>query len=178
MFFYLALIGSAEGRSAFEEIYHTYRGLMFYIANRILNQEQDAEDAVHSAFIKIAENIEKISTPVCPKTRAWVVIIVERQAINMYNRKKHFGMLPLEEENVNLPSPSLLDGMEEASAVAKAIARLPAQFREVILLKFDQGFDDREIGKMLDMKPDAVAKRIQRGKALLKNLLEKEGVEV
>lgn len=36
-----------------------YRGLMYHVAYEILHNEQDAEDAVHHAFVKIAENIKK-----------------------------------------------------------------------------------------------------------------------
>ena len=60
MMIYLQMIDSPEDRSKFEQIYMEYRSMMFHIANRILTNEQDAEDAVHEAFLKIAENIAKI----------------------------------------------------------------------------------------------------------------------
>ena len=60
MMIYLQMIDAPEDRSKFEQIYMEYRSMMFHIANRILTNEQDAEDAVHEAFLKIAENIEKI----------------------------------------------------------------------------------------------------------------------
>ena len=63
MMIYLQMIDSPEDRSKFEQIYMEYRSMMFHIANRILTNEQDAEDAVHEAFLKIAENIEKIGQP-------------------------------------------------------------------------------------------------------------------
>jgi len=179
MLIYLELISSETEKNAFEEIYSTYRDLMFYVANRILAHERDAEDAVHNAFIKIAEHIEKISDPVCPKTRAWVVIIVERQAINLYKKRKRQWGLGLDEDQLEGElSSTPMDRLEEGNAVARAIAALPVQYREPILLKYDQGFDDREIGAMLDLTPGTVAKRIQRGKRVLKELLEGEGVEV
>lgn len=60
MLIYMALIDESENQSKFEEIYNTYKGLMFYVANKILNNEADSEDAVHNAFITIAENIKKL----------------------------------------------------------------------------------------------------------------------
>ena len=57
---YMSLMDSADDKSKFERVYQSYKGLMFYTANRILNNPQDAEDAVHTAFVKIAENISKI----------------------------------------------------------------------------------------------------------------------
>ena len=67
MLAYMSLMDSADDKSKFERVYQSYKGLMFYTANRILNNPQDAEDAVHTAFVKIAENISKIQEAVCPK---------------------------------------------------------------------------------------------------------------
>ena len=51
--FYLSLIETEEDKSKFENIYETYRKVMFYTANQILKDEYLAEDAVHSAFLRI-----------------------------------------------------------------------------------------------------------------------------
>ena len=96
MLVYLAVIDEPAQKTKFETVYHRYRGLMYYVAYRILNNASDAEDAVHDAFIKIAENIKKISDPVCPKTQSYVVTIVENKAIDLYRRKQRRGALPLE----------------------------------------------------------------------------------
>lgn len=88
MFVYLMMMDSQEDQSKFEKVYLTYRGLMYHVAYKILNNKHDAEDAVHSAFIKIAENIQKIGDPVCPKTQNYVVTIVENKAIDLYRANK------------------------------------------------------------------------------------------
>ena len=85
---YLSMIEGPEDRNKFEIVYQQYKSLMYYVAYRILREERDAEDAVHNAFVRIAEHIDKISEPVCPKTRAFVVLIVERTAINEYNHQR------------------------------------------------------------------------------------------
>lgn len=178
MLVYLALIDAPEDRNKFELVYQHYRGLMFYIARGILDSDQDAEDAVHDAFLKIAEHIEQISQPLCPKTRAFVVIIVERKALDLYRRKNRRAVLSLEEESIHVPSPSRLDGLEGGDAVSRAIAALPIRYRELILLKYDQGFDDREVARLMGMTRANVSRTIQRAKKLLQTLLEQEGVEL
>ena len=60
MFIYLQMIESAEDQSKFEDIYTAYCKLMFCVALKYLKHEQDAEDAVHHAFVKIAENIKNV----------------------------------------------------------------------------------------------------------------------
>ena len=97
MLVYLMMIDSQEDQSKFEKVYLTYRGLMYHVAYKILNNKHDAEDAVHSAFIKIAENIQKIDDPVCPKTQSYVVTIVENKAIDLYRAKNKLSQICKEE---------------------------------------------------------------------------------
>lgn len=78
MLIYLQTIETEEDKSKFEDIYREYRGLMYYVAYKRLHHEQDAEDAVHYAFMKMAENI-KIIDPVSPKTKQLVVTIVDNR---------------------------------------------------------------------------------------------------
>lgn len=172
---YLSMIEGPEERNKFEIVYQQYKSLMYYVAYRILREERDAEDAVHNAFVRIAEHIDKISEPVCPKTRAFVVLIVERTAINEYNHQRRRRGLPLEEEALGAAGAWAPEGPEEGDAVARAIAALPDRDRELILLKHWQGFSDREIAGLLGMKPGAVSRALQRAKEKLRERLREEG---
>lgn len=51
MLVYLQMIETEEDRHKFEIIYRAYRDELFTLANRILNNEHDAEDAVHYGFL-------------------------------------------------------------------------------------------------------------------------------
>ena len=77
MIVYLSVLDSQEKKSKFEQIYLTYRKQMYYAAFQILQHDEDSEDAVHHAFIKIAENIEKITEVECPKRGVSFVYIVK-----------------------------------------------------------------------------------------------------
>ncbi len=59
MLIYLQMISSDTDKSAFEQIYNTYRGLMYHVAYARLHHVQDAEDAVHHAFVKSRKTSEK-----------------------------------------------------------------------------------------------------------------------
>lgn len=64
---------------------------MFCAANKILNNELEAEDAVHQAFVKIAENIDKVPNDLSAKTKSFVVTIVENTAIDRYRKLQKHG---------------------------------------------------------------------------------------
>ena len=168
---------SSEQETKFLEIYHTYRKLMFHTANRILNNPHDAEDAVQQALLSILKMIEKISEVKCPKTRALIVTIIERKAIDLYRTKQRHSVLPLNEEQEDafiggLAALSELEAAELRTDFSKAISLLPAKYRELILLKYDHGFADREIAAMLDMTEANVRKTTQRAKKKLEMILE------
>ena len=164
MLVYLAMIPTEEGRNKFALLYWEYRDLMFYLALRILGSQQDAEDAVQEALLRITEIIEKIHDPVCPETKALVGMIVEGKALEDW-APAQAGRPP-----------------EEASSLreltAQAMARLPARQRTVLLLKYDRGLDNREIARVLDMTVSAVERTVSRAKARLREALEGLGVEV
>ncbi|MGN0612991.1 MAG: RNA polymerase sigma factor [Porcipelethomonas sp.] len=56
---YLALIDDDDNKNLFEELYYEYRNGMYNIAFGILHNVEDAEDAVHEAFLCIANKFEK-----------------------------------------------------------------------------------------------------------------------
>lgn len=95
MLIYLQTIETEEDKSKFEDIYREYRGLMYYVAYKRLHHEQDAEDAVHYAFMKIAENI-KIIDPVSPKTKQLVVTIVDNRVTDI--QQYQYEVLPVTDE--------------------------------------------------------------------------------
>lgn len=168
---YLQMMQSEYDRAKFEEIYLKYKALMFCVANKILHNEQDAEDAVHMAFMKIAENIEKIDELDCPKTRSYIVTIIENKAIDIYRKKSRHKEVEFLEEVQGLEVTYDGDNL-----LTRCILSLPARYREVILLRYYHGYSVREIAALLDISLAAASKLDQRAKKKLKELCEKEGV--
>lgn len=171
MLIYLQMIEGPADQSKFEKIYREYRGLMFHVAYQILHHTQDAEDAVHHAFVKVAENIKNISDPVCPKTKSYIVIIVETKAIDMLRSRQKHIKVELDEAfsgiSVNYDGDNVL---------TQCILQLPARYRDVILLKYHHGYNLREIAKIMGISLSAANKLDQRAKQKLHNLCEKEGL--
>lgn len=170
---YISMMDSAEDRVTFEQIYMTYRNLMFDTAMKILGNIQDAEDAVQQAFLSIMNHLGKISDVNCPQTRSYIVIITERKAIDLLRKRTRESGLPLNEAAAGLEIPLPGD-----HGLADAMAALPAQYREILLLRYDNGYSVRELARMLDMSQAAVRKRIYRAKEALKKSLEKEGTAI
>ena len=80
---FLAIIDSNENRLNFEELYFQYEKKMYYTAFQILQNKEDAEDALQNAFWAIARNIEKIDRVDSIETQIYVIKAVKSRALNL-----------------------------------------------------------------------------------------------
>ena len=165
MLIYLQMIDTPEDRLKFETVYCLYRQMMYAIAFRVLGNPQDAEDAVHNAFVSIAKNITKISDLESPKTKSYIVTIVENHAIDLYRWKQRHSVLPFEEEVMGVSVEYTGD-----NELARCMAQLPARYRNILLLKHYHGYTTREIAAMMNLSLSNVSKLEQRAKGRLEAL--------
>ena len=177
MLIYLAMIDSDEEKSKFEIIYNSYKNLMLYHAYQILGDLNDTEDIVHEAFLKVAKIIQQIDHPLSPKTKNLVVTIVERTAIDLYRRRKKLPVISIDDDSINVPSLSDLDALHLKTDLAAAIATLPTRYRQVLLLRYDSGFSEKEVAQLLSISHENVHKTIQRAKKKLALILEQQEVQ-
>ena len=164
---YLQMIENDADKGKFEQLYMTYKELMFHVAMNVLKNEPDAEDAVHQAFLSLIENLKKISDAKCPKTRAYIVIITERKAIDIIRSRSKMIDMEFEESTFGIEIPLPGD-----HGLADAMAQLPAAYREMLLLHYYSGYSVREIASMLHVKKDTAQKQLWRAKAALQKCLE------
>lgn len=169
MMIYLQIIETSEECSKFERIYTEYKGLMYHVAFKILQHEQDAEDAVQLAFMSIAENITVIEEP-GPKTKSYAAMIAENKAIDILRKRQRYLFSSLEQEAAGITIE--YDGENDLTA---CINQLPTLQRQVIWLKYYYGYNLREIAKMLHISHIWASKLDQRGKKKLRELCIKEG---
>ncbi|MBR5536588.1 MAG: sigma-70 family RNA polymerase sigma factor [Clostridia bacterium] len=167
MLLYLQTLETSDDKAKFEALYRTYCGLMVAVAMKLLSNRADAEDAVHQAFLSILKNMDKISDVDCLKTKSYVVIITENKAIDLLRARKKTLPRDFEEEppGVTIPPPGEDD-------LAAALARLPARYREILLLHYHHGYSRRELSQMLELSYAAVQQLIWRAKAALRKQLE------
>lgn len=170
MLVYLQALSDEQERASFEALYLRYRSLMLSVARKFLSEPQDAEDAVHQAFLSILKNFNKISAIDCPETRAFVVIIVERKSLDILRARQKTVPLEEMEHGVEIPLPG-------DNGLADELAKLPARYRQVLLLRFAYGYTTRELSKEFGMTQSAVQKLVWRAKEALEKLYEKGGAQ-
>ena len=172
---YISMIDSLEEKRKFERIYLAHRQIMYYAAFRILKDVHEAEDAVHQAFLRIIDRLDKINDAECHKTRAYLVVITESAAIDIYRKRKQARIVSYEELEVYISS-NMESDYEEKDAIIRAINKLPVNYSVVLRLRYSHGHTDAEIASLLKISEENVRQRISRAKKKLNQLLEGEGV--
>lgn len=177
---YLHEIGEAGEREKFRCIYQQYYGLLYRVAYGILQHKEDAEEAIQETWIRIVQNLSKISDPYCPETKNFLVIICKNVSLTLLKKRKR---VKVEELSDFLPDERLEVNPEEVNRVneiiqlvTETILELPERYRDCMYLELIQELDYREIGLALGRKPETVRKQLQRGKKILREKLKERGV--
>ncbi len=173
--FFLILNTNEETMFA-EKIYNKYSKFMFKVAYTILKDNAFAEDAVQQAFIKIINNLDKIDENEKNKTRNFIGIITKNTAIDIYNNNKNKTIVLDNNYTVDpkydiariIIDKETIDRLKIHIKALKPIYQIP------LLLHIEQGLSVNEIAEILDIKPKAVQKRIERARAQLIKALDKE----
>ncbi len=171
MIMYLAMTDSSADQSKFEMIYSKYKNLMYYIANRYLENEYDAEDAVQQAFISILKNMNKIEDVGSSQTKSYIITIVERKAIDILRKRK-------KQEETRLNEEISFNEIDEPIDLEWAISKLSSNYRNVLTLKYVHEMSTRDISNMLGITPSGVSKLLFRAKTELRRILEENDITI
>lgn len=151
---------------------------MYKQAYSILKDSHLAEDAVHAAFLKVIKYSHKIGEINCPRTRNYLVIISRTTAIDIMNKQsREYSMdsnfheyIPdkTEKEPLNMVLHN-----ETVNELEEIINGLPFIYRDAILLSIAQEHSRAEIAELCGISIDAVDKRLQRAKNMVRTEYER-----
>lgn len=149
----------------------------YNLARWLVRNEQDAEDILQDSFLKAYKAQESFRGSE-PKT--WILSIVRNTAMDFLRRSKSSSMAPLTEQTQepqdNSPDPErVLVEQSRREQVRRAIAQLPGEFREAIVLREIEGMSYKEIAAVLGIPMGTVMSRLSRARDLL--LVELSGAK-
>ena len=83
-----------DEKNKFEFIYNRYKSAMFNKAVSIVKNENDAEDILQEAFIKIAKNIKSIDNIKSKETLSFLMVITKNAAYDYVRKSVKITELP------------------------------------------------------------------------------------
>ena len=185
------LSGEAD---AFRVLVDRYQGRAYGLALRVLREEEAARDAVQDAFVKAYSNLGKFEGRSSFYT--WFYRLVMNQCLDAKRRDKGDRHVEYEEggpveqsmeaSEMTVPEVSGVSFAPAASLmrkelrehIARAIAQLPDDARETLVLREVEGLSYREIAEAQGIPKGTVMSRLHYARKQLQQILVQAGITV
>lgn len=149
-----AIDGDAD---AFGVLYERYLDAIYrYVYFRLGNRDT-AQDVTEQVFLKAWEAL--------PRTRfrgdgvrSWLYRIAHNAVVDYQRRDGHEISTNFDYETWESEQPAVLDSViraEEVDALAAAVAQLPVDQQQVVILRFIEGLDHADVADVIDKSPGA-----------------------
>lgn len=172
------MIDEKPDQLRFERIYYSYRNQMLFTAERVLHNRDEAEDAVQNALLGIARNIKTVPNDEQVE-RAYVLTAARNAALQLLpKQQRRSEMLDIADLSVQSGDDLFLQAMNslDYDLLLRCLRQMDPIYRDVLLLVYVQEQSLDATADILQRKKETVRKQLQRGKRLLAELCEKEGL--
>lgn len=177
----LAARALAGADAAFAEIVSRHKRLLHALVVRLVDDEEEAVDLVQEAFIAAHAALDRFD-PQRPM-RAWLARIAINKARDWQRRRRvrrlisAFLSADMVERADDAPSPEdEAQGKDELRRVKAAIARLPRNLREVLVLRTIDEMSQAETALALGLNEKSVEMRLYRARQRLKDEFDRKRV--
>jgi RNA polymerase sigma-70 factor, ECF subfamily len=179
--------GLCEGsETAFDWLISRYQGSVYNLVYKIIEDRNDAPDAVQEVFLKVFRGIREFKGQCSLKT--WIYRIAVHEASNQRrwwsrHRRRELSLetplsLTNDESDDRTVASSLVDGgdspyqstayTELQAVVQQALAEVPQAFRAVVVLRDIEDLSYEEIAEVLNLRAGTVKSRLARGRDALR----------
>lgn len=176
----------AGERDLFHELIRPHEKLVYSMVFSMLRNEAEAEDAAQTAVIQAYTNLARYRGE--SRFSTWLVTIAlneGRTRLRKAGALREESIEALSEETGSDYTPALLTDWREIPSAAlerkevrcllkNAIARLPAIYRDVLVLRDVDGQDIEETAHALSITPASVKVRLHRARRLMQKYLAPE----
>jgi RNA polymerase sigma-70 factor (ECF subfamily) len=162
----LADVAAARAeRAAFATLYRRYLDRVYGYCFYQLGDHHDAEDATERTFMAALRGLDGFEDR-GSTFRAWLFRIARNTVANAHRSRRRRRTEPLP-DSFERPAPNadpagLVALADELHAVRHAIAEMPDDRRQVIVLRFVDGLSTAEVAEVLDRSPGAVRVLLHR----------------
>lgn len=148
-----------------EEAVKKYSPMLYRICVVMLGNEADAQDAVQDTFCKYLGYAGKFRNE--EHEKAWLIKVAQ-------NRCRDLRRLRLRHPQAELSEISACYENPEYSEVLEELVALPLSVKAAVYLHYIEGYKTTEVSEMLGISANAVKKRLQRGREMLRLRLEEK----
>jgi RNA polymerase sigma-70 factor (ECF subfamily) len=168
---------------AFDQLVRRWDRKIQGVIYRIVGNHDEARDLSQEAFLKAYRALGTFKQEArCSSWLYQIAINATRDRLRRRRRRTDLSLDDVEEKgesalrDAGQSALDLIESHDLSRAVAAAMAALPEEQREVVILKEYQGLTFPEIAETLDVPLSTVKTRLYRGLGQLKVRLERQGI--
>lgn len=148
-----------------EKMVLTYSDMLYRICVVMLGNDADAQDAVQDTFCRYLERPAKFADK--EHEKAWLIRVATNRCRDMLRFRLRHPKVDLEEITAGYEDP-------EYSEVLSELMKLPLPVKSAVYLYYIEGYKTAEVAELLKISTNAVKKRLQRGRKMLRLTLDGE----
>ena len=167
---YLAMLETEQDQRQFTRLFEAHEKKIHAVALRILGHPDRAEDAAQQTWLQLINRWDRVSALPWEETEGYVVTVVKNCALDILRAEGRTAAFPEDWD-----PPAQEERQEEYNYLVSLIRSLPGNYRRILELKCVEEQTNREIARRLHITESTVPMRVLRGRAMLKERLEKEG---
>jgi RNA polymerase sigma factor (sigma-70 family) len=160
--------------ASFEETMLPHMDAAHNLARWLLRNEQDAQDVVQEAYLRAFKSFAGFHGS---NGRAWLLTIVRNTSYTLLKKNRAVDLTTTFDEEIHTAgyesvSPAaILEHSEDAELIKDAMDELPAEFREILTLRHQEGLSYKEIAEIAQIPPGTVMSRLARARTKLREYL-------
>jgi len=175
----LVLRCRAGSTAAYGLLVERYQDRALALAGALLQDADDAADAVQEAFIRAYRTLGRLREG--SAFGPWFMAILRNHCLDRLRgpnrRRARWEAGELDRERWSEPSaPATLEREALAAAVRDALGALSPEHRTVLVLKELEGLSYAQIAETLGIQPGTVASRLHHARAALRKVLNDRGI--
>src|SRR5437762_744927 len=159
---------------SFEAVMLPHLDAAHNVARWLLRNEQDEQDVVQEAFLRAFKSFGGFHGS---NGRAWLLTIVRNTSYTLLKKNRVVDLTTTFDQEIHMSghesvSPAtILEHSEDAELIREAMDELPAEFREILVLRHQEGLSYKEIADIAQIPPGTVMSRLARARAKLREYL-------
>jgi RNA polymerase sigma-70 factor (ECF subfamily) len=161
----------------FEAVVLPHLDAAYTLARYLTRSDHDAQDVVQDASLRAFRYFGSFRGAESSEGRAWLLAIVRNTAYTWQRRQRGDGLTTEFDEERHSEAvaeehpETALVARDERAALRRAIAELPPEFREVIVLRELEGLSYKEIAEVAGVPVGTVMSRLSRARRRLEEAL-------
>jgi len=146
----------------------------YNLARWLVRNQHDAEDIVQEAYLRAFRFFGGYQGG---DARAWLLKIVRNTSYTFLEKRRPGELAEEFDEKIHVPERDTTDvetalvQSVETRMLQDALAELPVNFREALVLRELEGMSYKEIAEIMDVPMGTVMSSLARGRAKLRELL-------